>query len=54
MARSPRRIIIVVAVATSMHDDDDDDADAALDVDAIVRVNALASERACVDARDMM
>jgi hypothetical protein len=54
MARSPRRIIIVVAVATSMHDDDDDDDDDALDVDAIVRVNALASERACVDARDMM
>jgi len=54
MARSPRRIIIVVAVATSMHDDDDDDADDADDVDAIVRVNALASERACVDARDMM
>ena len=38
-----------------MHDDDDDDDDDdALDVDAIVRVNALASERACVDARDMM
>jgi di/tricarboxylate transporter len=57
VARSPRRIVVVVVVvvvvvAMWMHDDADDDD--ALDVDAIVRVNALASERARVAARDMV